>query len=117
MAFFFLSGLRHITILKLLGVGEEIGGVLELFPINGMVVFFITVWTTVRFSEIIWNYMQAVDIPQGTGGKHKARGLNPALYLVLYSTAPCFYPAVVPSSHLTVKGSYIYTVLKLHSAL
>ncbi|KAI5948602.1 Coiled-coil domain-containing protein 80 [Manis javanica] len=28
-------GLRHITILKLLGVGEEIGGVLELFPING----------------------------------------------------------------------------------
>uniref|UniRef100_A0A8C5KKH9 Coiled-coil domain-containing protein 80 n=1 Tax=Jaculus jaculus TaxID=51337 RepID=A0A8C5KKH9_JACJA len=30
----FLS-LRHITILKLLGVGEEVGGVLELFPING----------------------------------------------------------------------------------
>ncbi|XP_066097312.1 coiled-coil domain-containing protein 80 [Saccopteryx bilineata] len=28
-------GLRHIIILKLLGVGEEIGGVLELFPING----------------------------------------------------------------------------------
>ncbi|EPQ12139.1 Coiled-coil domain-containing protein 80 [Myotis brandtii] len=28
-------GLRHITILKLLGTGEEIGGVLELFPING----------------------------------------------------------------------------------
>ncbi|XP_005602045.1 coiled-coil domain-containing protein 80 [Equus przewalskii] len=28
-------GLRHITILKLLGVGEEVGGVLELFPING----------------------------------------------------------------------------------
>lgn len=28
-------GLRHITILKLLGIGEEIGGVLELFPING----------------------------------------------------------------------------------
>uniref|UniRef100_A0A671DJD9 Coiled-coil domain-containing protein 80 n=1 Tax=Rhinolophus ferrumequinum TaxID=59479 RepID=A0A671DJD9_RHIFE len=27
-------GLRHITILKLLGVGEEVGGVLELFPIN-----------------------------------------------------------------------------------
>ncbi|XP_057552895.1 coiled-coil domain-containing protein 80 [Hippopotamus amphibius kiboko] len=28
-------GLRHITVLKLLGVGEEVGGVLELFPING----------------------------------------------------------------------------------
>ncbi|KAL1787786.1 coiled-coil domain-containing protein 80 [Sigmodon hispidus] len=28
-------GLRHITILKLLGTGEEVGGVLELFPING----------------------------------------------------------------------------------
>uniref|UniRef100_A0A8C6VK50 Coiled-coil domain-containing protein 80 n=1 Tax=Naja naja TaxID=35670 RepID=A0A8C6VK50_NAJNA len=28
-------GLRHIIILKLLGVGEEIGGVLELYPING----------------------------------------------------------------------------------
>lgn len=28
-------GLRHITILKLLGVGEDIGGVLELYPING----------------------------------------------------------------------------------
>ncbi|KAM6222391.1 coiled-coil domain-containing protein 80 [Rhynchocyon petersi] len=28
-------GLRHITILKLLGTGDEVGGVLELFPING----------------------------------------------------------------------------------
>ncbi|XP_007516387.1 coiled-coil domain-containing protein 80 [Erinaceus europaeus] len=28
-------GLHHITILKLLGVGEEVGGVLELFSING----------------------------------------------------------------------------------
>uniref|UniRef100_A0A8D2Q8G7 Coiled-coil domain-containing protein 80 n=3 Tax=Amniota TaxID=32524 RepID=A0A8D2Q8G7_VARKO len=28
-------GLRHITVLKLLGLGEEIGGVLELYPING----------------------------------------------------------------------------------
>ncbi|XP_026579356.1 coiled-coil domain-containing protein 80 [Pseudonaja textilis] len=28
-------GLRHIIILKLLGMGEEIGGVLELYPING----------------------------------------------------------------------------------
>jgi len=37
MAFFFLSGLRHITGLKLLGVGEEVGGVLELFPINGKI--------------------------------------------------------------------------------
>lgn len=40
MAFFPLSGLRHITILKLLGIGEEIGGVLELFPINGIVLLF-----------------------------------------------------------------------------
>lgn len=37
VACFFLSGLRHITVLKLLGVGEEVGGVLELFPINGKV--------------------------------------------------------------------------------
>ncbi|XP_053421846.1 coiled-coil domain-containing protein 80 isoform X2 [Nycticebus coucang] len=28
-------GLRHITVLKLLGLGDEVGGVLELFPING----------------------------------------------------------------------------------
>ncbi|KFQ38436.1 Coiled-coil domain-containing protein 80, partial [Mesitornis unicolor] len=28
-------GLRHITIIKLLGLGEDIGGVLELYPING----------------------------------------------------------------------------------
>uniref|UniRef100_A0A8D0GIR2 Coiled-coil domain-containing protein 80 n=1 Tax=Sphenodon punctatus TaxID=8508 RepID=A0A8D0GIR2_SPHPU len=28
-------GLRHITILKLLGLGDDIGGVLELYPING----------------------------------------------------------------------------------
>ncbi|XP_028582423.2 coiled-coil domain-containing protein 80 [Podarcis muralis] len=28
-------GLRHITVLKLLGVGEDIGGMLELYPING----------------------------------------------------------------------------------
>ncbi|XP_062982985.1 coiled-coil domain-containing protein 80 [Elgaria multicarinata webbii] len=28
-------GLRHITVLKLLGLGEDIGGVLELYPING----------------------------------------------------------------------------------
>lgn len=40
MAFFFLPGLRHITILKLLGVGEEVGGVLELFPINGIAFLF-----------------------------------------------------------------------------
>ena len=40
--------------------------------------------------------------------------LNPALHLVLSVPAPCFYPEAVPSSPLTVKGSYIYTVLKLH---
>ncbi|XP_007426015.1 coiled-coil domain-containing protein 80 [Python bivittatus] len=28
-------GLRHIIVLRLLGLGEEIGGVLELYPING----------------------------------------------------------------------------------
>ncbi|XP_019382511.1 PREDICTED: coiled-coil domain-containing protein 80 [Gavialis gangeticus] len=28
-------GLRHITVLKLLGLGEDISGVLELYPING----------------------------------------------------------------------------------
>lgn len=33
------TGLRHITILKLLGVGEDIGGVLELYPINGKWLF------------------------------------------------------------------------------
>ena len=37
-----------------------------------------------------------------TGGKHKARGPNPALHLVL-SPATCFYLAAAPSSHLTVK--------------
>ena len=39
----------------------------------------------------------------GTGGKHKACGLNPTLHLVLSGPAPCFYPAAAPSSHLTVK--------------
>ena len=50
------------------------------------------------------------------GGKHKARGLSPALHLVLSGPAPCFYPAAVPSSRLTVKEGYMYTILKLHSA-
>ena len=40
---------------------------------------------------------------QGTGGKPKACGLNPALHLVLSGPTPCFYLAVVPSSHLTVE--------------
>ena len=38
-----------------------------------------------------------------TGGKHKARGPNPALYLVLSGPAPCFYPAVELSSLPLVK--------------
>ena len=38
-----------------------------------------------------------------TGGKHKARGLNPALHLVVSSLAPCFYPAAVLSSLPIVK--------------
>ena len=39
----------------------------------------------------------------GTGGKHKARGPNPPLHLVLWGPAPCFYPAAVPSSLPLVK--------------
>ena len=39
---------------------------------------------------------------QSTGGKHKARGPNPAPHLVLSGLAPCFHPAAL-SSHLTVK--------------
>ena len=54
---------------------------------------------------------------QSTGGKPKARGPNPALHLVLSGPAPCFYPAAALSSHLTVRSSYIYTVLKWHLAL
>lgn len=38
-SFIFFTGLRHITILKLLGLGEDIGGVLELYPINGKQLF------------------------------------------------------------------------------
>ena len=41
--------------------------------------------------------------PYPTGGKHKARGPNLALHLVLSSLAPCFYPLAVLSSYLTVK--------------
>ena len=41
--------------------------------------------------------------PLSTGGKHKARGPNPALHLVLSGPAPCFYPAAASSSRLTVK--------------
>ena len=52
-----------------------------------------------------------------TGGKHKARGLNPALHLVLSGLAPCFYPAAPLSSCLTVKEQLHFTVLKSHSAL
>ena len=35
--------------------------------------------------------------PLSTGGKHKARGPNPALHLVLSGPAPCFYLAAAPS--------------------
>ena len=38
-----------------------------------------------------------------TGGKHKARGPNPALHLVLSYLAPCFYPAAAQSPLLLVK--------------
>lgn len=56
MAFFFLPGLRHITILKLLGVGEEVGGVLELFPINGIVLFY----NSMNYYSVILDYMKVV---------------------------------------------------------
>ena len=39
----------------------------------------------------------------GTGGKHKARGPNLVLHLVLSSPAPCFYRVAAPSYHFTVK--------------
>ena len=45
-----------------------------------------------------------------TGGKHKARRPNPALHIVLSGPAPCFYPAAVPSSRLTIKESlHVYS--------
>ena len=53
---------------------------------------------------------------QSTGGKHKAHRPNPALHLVSSSPAPCFYPVALPSSAQLLRSSYIYTVLKLHSA-
>ena len=49
-----------------------------------------------------------------TSGKHKARGLNLALHLVLPSPAPwqqCQAPCPL------LRSSYFYTVLKLHLAL
>ena len=48
---------------------------------------------------------------------NKARGPNPALHLILSGLVPRFYLVAALSSHLTVKEYYIYTVLKLHSAL
>ena len=50
--------------------------------------------------------LQSQQLPQillDTGGKHKARWLNPTLHLVLSGPAPCFYPAAALSSGLTVK--------------
>ena len=41
--------------------------------------------------------------PYGTGGKHKAQGPNPALYLVLSGLTPCIYMAAASGSHLTIK--------------
>ena len=38
-----------------------------------------------------------------TGGKHSSHRPTPALHLVLSGPAPCFYPAAVLSSRLTVK--------------
>ena len=52
------------------------------------------------------------SIVYSTGGKHKARGPNPALHLVLSGPTPCFYPVAAPSSRLTVKEQlHVYTVL------
>ena len=50
-----------------------------------------------------WTFSGQKYIMYGPGGKHKARGPNPALHLVLSGPTPCFYPVAVPSSHLTVK--------------
>ena len=47
---------------------------------------------------------------------HKALRLNPALHLVLSGLAPCFYQVAAPEG-VALRSSYIYTVLKLHSAL
>ena len=52
-----------------------------------------------------------------TGGKHKAHWPDPALPLVLSCPAPCLCPVAALSSHWTVRSSYMYTVLKLRSAL
>ena len=38
-----------------------------------------------------------------TGGKHKALGPNPALYIVLFGPAPRFYGAAAPSSLILIK--------------
>ena len=52
-----------------------------------------------------------------TGGKHKARGPKPALHFVLSNLAPCFYRQHSQTLTYLLRSSYIYTVLKLHSAL
>ena len=52
-----------------------------------------------------------------TGGKHKARGLNPALHFVLSGPAPSLYLEVADRSGLTIKEQLHLYVLKLHSAL
>ena len=67
------------------------------------------------FSELKkFNYERQCKI---TGGKHKARGPNPALHLVLSGPAPCFYLAAAPSSLPLVKEQLHVYSPKLHSAL
>ena len=60
-----------------------------------------------HISEIIYlsfsDYFTQHSTLQITGGNHKAHGPNPALHLVLSGPVPCFYPAAVLSSCLTVK--------------
>ena len=43
--------------------------------------------------------------------------IQPALHLVLSGPTPCLYPAAAPSSLPLVEEYYIFTALKLHSAL
>ena len=68
-------------------------------------------------SPAVLSSQVAPSIFQGTGGKHKACGPNPALHLVLSGPSPCFYPAATLSSLPLVKEWLHYTVLKLHLAL
>ena len=63
----------------------------------------IQIVSTEEHSSLMQNVMQIHCSTPQVAGKHKACGTNLALHLVLSILAPCFYPAAVPSSPLTVK--------------